>query len=253
VNVAKLGSLHTLVGPNYLDVIIVPEIASHIRSVVSTMTAQDVYAKLRSEIERNMVKRVRDEIDLEFTVGGPHVLLVFIEDILLRDITLPPLVASAIEEKIRQFHMVDEWRFRKTREEIEAERKKIEGRGIRNFQDEAGKSLTDAYLRLRGIEALLKLAESPNAKTIIIGGGPQGVPIILGNEGVLPAPGARPGPRAADSTTPPRPGDSRVGHAPEAPSPSETSAGAAKTSEVKPEPPGILGGLLGRLSKLMGR
>jgi hypothetical protein len=149
--------------------------------------------------------------------------------------------------------MVDEWRFRKTREEIEAERKKIEGRGIRNFQDEAGKSLTDAYLRLRGIEALLKLAESPNAKTIIIGGGPQGVPIILGNEGVLPAPGARPGPRAADSTTPPRPGDSRVGHAPEAPSPSETSAGAAKTSEVKPEPPGILGGLLGRLSKLMGR
>jgi regulator of protease activity HflC (stomatin/prohibitin superfamily) len=248
-NVETLGELHKRIGPGYFDVVVVPEVSSHVRGVISTMPAQDVYSRLRLEIERNILDRIRKEIDIEYSAKTKNgqANFIFVEDILLRGITLPPLVASAVEEKVRQYHMIDEWKFRREREGIEAERLRLEGRGVKNFQDEAGRSLTEQYLRLRGIDALLKLAQSPNAKTIIIGG-PQGVPIILGPEGVRAAPG---GPRVE---TPPAAGPAPASHGDGKPAAAADHAASgsreAKAAEPKPAPAsgqGWLGGLVGRL------
>jgi hypothetical protein len=194
VNEQGLGHLHQNVGPNYVDVVIVPEIGAHTRSVIAKYTAEEVYAAKRIEIQSRILELVRKEISIGSRREGFAFDLIYVEDVLLRDIVLPPLVATAIEEKIRQFHMDQEWVFRLKREEKESLRKEIEAKGIRKFQDTVAPGISDQYLRWKGIDATLKLAESPNAKIVIIGSGPHGLPVILGSESVPPPgpPGASP-------------------------------------------------------------
>src|SRR5262245_9857195 len=106
----------------------------------------------------------------------------------------PALVVAAINGKIEQYDIAEEYKFRVERERRESERKQIEAVGIRDFQQTVSQGISDSYLRWRGIEATLQLSQSTNAKTVIIGSGKDGLPVILGNGG---APAASPG-----STTP---------------------------------------------------
>jgi regulator of protease activity HflC (stomatin/prohibitin superfamily) len=73
-------------------------------------------------------------------------------------------------------------RFILDREKQEAERKRIEAEGISDFQRKVAEGLTDSYLKWKGIEATQKLSESGNSKVVIIGSGPQGLPVILGGQ-----------------------------------------------------------------------
>jgi prohibitin 2 len=104
-----------------------------------------------------------------------------LDDVLLRSVTLPPTVASAIESKLRAQQLMEEYTYRVESERKEAERKGIEADGIRAFQDKSMASLPDfeQYLHYKGIEATLELAKSPNSKIVIIGGGEDRLPIIL--------------------------------------------------------------------------
>jgi len=281
LNANTLGQLHQLVGPNYMDVIIAPEVSSHIRSMVSKLTAEHVYSLLRPEIENHILQRLRTEIKIKRPDDKTTIDFVYVEDILLHDIALPPIVIAAIDEKIRQYHMVEEWKFRKTREEIEAERKGIEGKGIRNFQEAVGNRLTDQYLRWKAIEATLKLAESANAKTIIIGSGPQGLPVILGNEGVRSAFGPGGGPRADtpaaaqparagpdETKRTPSPGQAAAPTPPRAPAAPATGTSLPSTAPAAPASPeakavepkalpaprsGWLGGAVSQVLKYFGQ
>ena len=65
------------------------------------------------------------------------------------------------------------------KEKQEAERKRIEARGIADFQKIVVTSLTPRLLEWKGIEATEKLAASQNAKIVIVGGGKNGLPIIF--------------------------------------------------------------------------
>jgi hypothetical protein len=76
-----------------------------------------------------------------------------------------------------------------------SERKKIEGEGIRDFQQIVSQGISESYLRWRGIEATLQLSQSTNSKVVIIGSGKDGLPIILGNVDT-------PAPTSAGSTPP---------------------------------------------------
>ena len=69
-----------------------------------------------------------------------------------------------------------------TKEKQEADRKRIEAQGIADFQKIVAQGLSDQYLRWKGIEATEKLANSTNAKVVIVGSGSDGLPIILGNQ-----------------------------------------------------------------------
>ena len=113
------------------------------------------------------------------------------------------------------------------REAKEAQRKRIEALGIKDFQNIISTGITDSYLRWKGIEATLQLAQSNNAKMVIIGSPKEGMPLILGG---------------LESTTPAKLGDNATGVKvkPElAPPPGKQAAVLPPPSNVKPpaEPP----------------
>ena len=96
-------------------------------------------------------------------------------------IELPPAIVAAINRQTEQFYLIQEYRYRVEREAQESRRKQIEANGIAAFQQTVGQGITDSYLRWRGIEATLALSQSQNSKIVVIGGGKDGLPIILGN------------------------------------------------------------------------
>jgi hypothetical protein len=96
-------------------------------------------------------------------------------------------VVNAINRKIEQYYIAEEYRFRVAREIRESERKKIEAEGISEFQRIVSEGISDSYLTWRGIEATLELAQSKNSKVVIVGSGKDGLPIILGNANRSPS------------------------------------------------------------------
>ena len=107
--------------------------------------------------------------------------MLIIYDTLVLGLELPATVNAAINRKIEQYYLVQEYAFRVDREKKESERKQIEANGIRDFQQTVTQGISNSYVRWRGIEATLQLAQSPNTKIVIIGSGKDGLPVILGN------------------------------------------------------------------------
>ena len=110
-------------------------------------------------------------------------------DTLVLGIELPPEIVSAINRQTEQYYMIQEYKFRVEREAEESKRKQIEADGIAAFQKTVSQGISESYLRWRGIEATLALAQSPNTKIVVIGSGKDGLPIILNSADVPGAPG----------------------------------------------------------------
>src|SRR5437588_7914376 len=109
-------------------------------------------------------------------------------DTLVQTIDLPPDIVAAINRQTEQYYMIQEYKFRVEREAQETKRKQVEADGIAAFQKTVSQGISESYLRWRGIEATLLLAQSPNAKVVVIGSGKDGLPIILGNADVPTVP-----------------------------------------------------------------
>jgi regulator of protease activity HflC (stomatin/prohibitin superfamily) len=169
--ISELGLLHKTKGENYDQVVIIPEIRSAARSVVGRYTPEQLYSSKRDAIQ----KEIYEEIKVKAT--KQHVQ---INDVLVRDVTLPPTIKDAIERKLGQEQEFLEYEFRLQKAKKEAEKQIIEAKGKADANRILSASLTDKILRDKGIEATLKLAESPNSKVVIVGG-KDGMPLILGN------------------------------------------------------------------------
>jgi regulator of protease activity HflC (stomatin/prohibitin superfamily) len=104
-----------------------------------------------------------------------------LNSVLVRDVTLPNAIKTGIENKLVQEQEALEYEFRLQKAEQEAERQRIDADGKARANRILSASLTDRILQEKGIEATLKLAESPNAKVVVIGSGGNGLPIILNN------------------------------------------------------------------------
>ena len=102
-------------------------------------------------------------------------------DVLVRDVTLPGAIKDAIERKLDQEQQSLEYEFRLITAQKEAQKQIIEAQGKADANRILSASLTDKILKDKGIEATLKLAQSPNSKVVIIGSGKDGMPLILGN------------------------------------------------------------------------
>lgn len=263
----QLGRLHQLVGPMYASVVIVPEVGGLARGVMAKYTAEEVYSRRREAVQEEILQRVHSEMSLRRRPGAP---LIEIEEVLIRQIILPPIVATAIQEKVRQYHLDQEWVFRLSREAKESERKAIEAEGIRRFQDTVSRGISDSYLKWKGIDATLKLAESPNAKVVIFGSGPQGLPVILGTDRTgptaLPGEAQRSDRPAELQSARPATGDDLIGLAPplptqkpesstviKAPSPSAPGPASVVRPPEPPAPPAGTSGITTFLSWLFGR
>jgi regulator of protease activity HflC (stomatin/prohibitin superfamily) len=102
------------------------------------------------------------------------------EAVLLRKIGLPPVVANAIQEKLKREQEAEQMKFVLQKEQQEAERKRIEAQGIADFQRIVAQGISAQLLEWKGIEATEKLATSTNAKVVVVGNPKSGLPIILG-------------------------------------------------------------------------
>jgi len=169
--ISELGLLHKTKGKNYDEVVIIPEIRSAARSVVGRYTPEQLYSSKRDAIQREILEEVKVKANNQY---------VQINDVLVRDVTLPPSIKDAIERKLKQEQESLEYEFRLIKAEKEAEKVRIEAQGKADANRILSASLTDKILRDKGIEATLKLAESPNSKVVIVGG-KDGMPLILGN------------------------------------------------------------------------
>jgi regulator of protease activity HflC (stomatin/prohibitin superfamily) len=180
--------LHQAIGPNYQKVLVQPGIGSLTREVIAQYTAEQVYSTARQEIQdkihslaedRLTEKMMEHEGEESYRVSMRDTIILY--DILVTGIELPSAIVAAINRKTEQYYIAEEYKFRVEREKRESERKKIEAEGIRDFQKIVSQGISDSYLHWRGIEATLQLSQSTNAKTVIIGSGKDGLPIILGN------------------------------------------------------------------------
>lgn len=166
--VELLGILHQRVGQHYVEKIVIPEIQALARSTFGEYTPEEMYTTKRSLIQST----------LEGALGQIGERYVLLDDLLIKVIKLPSGLRVAIEEKLIQQQHAQEMKFKIDRERLEADRKEIEALGVTKFQRIVGATLTDQLLQYKGIDATLKLSESPNAKVVVIGG-KNGMPLIL--------------------------------------------------------------------------
>jgi len=171
-NKAGLGNLHQDIGPDYLESIIKPQVRSIARSVAGRYTPEEIYSTKRETIKTEI------KTEAEQKLRESNILLV---DFLVRDIALPPTIKGAIEEKLKFEQESLGYKYKLEKATKEAERKRIEAQGIKDFQDIVSDGISDKLLRWKGIEATLELAKSPGSKVVIVGSGDDGLPLILGN------------------------------------------------------------------------
>jgi regulator of protease activity HflC (stomatin/prohibitin superfamily) len=179
--------LHQTLGPDYINIAIRPGVGSLTREVVSQYTAEEVYSTARQEIqtkirdlwqEKASQKTMIREGEEAYQVPLGNLFILY--DTLLYGMVLPPAVVTAINRKAEQYYIVQEYGFRVERERKESERKRIEAQGIRQFQEIVTQGVTPSYLRWRGIDATLQLAQSGNSKVVVLGSGKDSLPVILG-------------------------------------------------------------------------
>ncbi len=168
-----LGNLHQSLGENYLDRVIKPAIFSAARSVVGRYTPEQLYSSKRDAIQDEIFDETKKILDKQY---------VQLNEVLVRDVTLPMTIREAIERKLKQEQESLEYEFRLVTASKEAEKVIIEAEGKAESNRILSASLTDKILQDKGIDATMKLAESPNSKVIVIGSGDSGLPIILGNQ-----------------------------------------------------------------------
>ncbi|MCK7591009.1 prohibitin family protein [Subsaxibacter sp. CAU 1640] len=168
-----LGKLHQNLGENYLQRVIQPAIRSAARSVVGRYTPEQLYSSKRDAIQDEIFEETKKILDKQY---------VQLNEVLVRDVTLPSTIKDAIERKLKQEQESLEYEFRLVTAQKEAERQIIEAQGKADANKILSASLTDKILQDKGIEATIKLSESNNSKVIVIGSGDSGMPIILGNQ-----------------------------------------------------------------------
>lgn len=153
--------------------VLIPEFRSVIRDVTAGFQVVDLYSGRREEVSRKMLGDLRKRME------GRGI---EVEAILLRNIELPEQIAKAVEAKLAADQQAQQMEFVLRKEEKEAERKRIEAKGISDFQRIVSAGITQSLLTWKGIEATEKLAGSPNSKFVIIGAGKNGLPVILNTQ-----------------------------------------------------------------------
>lgn len=167
----EIALLHQTVGVNYANTVLIPALRSGARSVIGRYTPEEIYSTKRDAIQNEIF------IETQKIIETKHIQL---NNVLIRSIILPPTIKTAIESKLKEEQLSLEYEFKLQRAKQEAEKQKIEAEGKATANRIVSASLTDKILKEKGIEATLQLANSPNAKVVVVGGGKDGLPLILG-------------------------------------------------------------------------
>ncbi len=171
LNPDRAAEVFQKIGADYENVVVEPTLRSAIREATASHTANALYTG-----EREMVaKQIYDQVTAQLNQRG-----LTVENVLLRDIQLPATLKAAIEAKQQAEQESLAMNFRLQKETQEAQRKRIEAAGVRDFQQIVAQGITPSLLEWKGIEATENLAKSPNSKVVVIGNNKNGLPLILG-------------------------------------------------------------------------
>ena len=168
---SRAPAIYKSVGSDYQSVAVEPQIRSAIREITASYEAKALYSAAREQIAQE-ISSLFSRISRDRGIVT--------ESVLLRKIGLPAIVANAIQEKLRREQEAEQMKFVLQKEQQEAERKRIEGQGIADFQRIVASGISPQLLEWKGIEATEKLALSANSKIVVIGNPKSGLPIILG-------------------------------------------------------------------------
>jgi len=171
--IEKLDSLQVTIGPNYYDVALAPTIRAVARSVAGRYKPEEIYSTKREELQEEIITELTLEMQDRFIV---------VQTVLVRDVQIPQKISEAINFKLAADQEAQRMKFTIAKERLEADRKRIEAKGIADFQEIVAAGITASYLKWKGIEATQKIAESPNTKVVIIGNSSGDLPIILGGD-----------------------------------------------------------------------
>ena len=170
---AKAADIYRTVGSDYVGTIVEPQFRSAIREITASYEAKALYSAEREKIAGEI-------FGLFGRLAGGRGIIV--QQVLLRKIGLPRVVADAIQEKLKREQEAEQMKFVLQKEQQEAERKRIEAQGIADFQRIVAQGISAQLLEWKGIEATEKLAGSSNTKIVVIGNTKTGLPIILGEK-----------------------------------------------------------------------
>lgn len=168
----KIGYIYEKFKLDYKNTVVIPEMRSMTRQVMARYTAEEIYSTKRAEVESTIISETEKVLTANYVTTTA---------VLIRSIKLPDQIRAAIENKLQQEQEALAYQFRLEKEKSEAERKRIAAEGESRANNIINNSLSDKLLKMRGIEATLELAKSPNSKVVIVGSGKDGLPMILGN------------------------------------------------------------------------
>lgn len=160
------------IGREYTDVIVRPVARTRIRDIAAYYEAVSLYSTKRDEFQGKIFKAIEND----FKARG-----LILEQLLVRNISLPESVKKTIESKINAEQEAQKMQFVLQKEKQEAERKRVEAQGIADYQKIITSTLTDKQLQYEMIKAQKELANSPNSKIVIMGG-KGNVPMILNDK-----------------------------------------------------------------------
>lgn len=170
LDASKASEVYQKIGLDYVDIVVEPNLRSTIREVTASHSASALYTGGREEVSQ----RIQSELEKRLNPRG-----VIVESVLLRDVQLPAMLRTSIEAKQQAEQDALRMSFVLQKEKQEAERKRIEAQGIRDFQQVVTQGISQQLLEWKGIEATERLATSTNAKVVIIGNPRNGLPLIL--------------------------------------------------------------------------
>lgn len=171
----KAHMIYTTLGEAYELTYLKPQLASALRGVTGSVQPEALYTSTREELQNQLTKSLATEL-------APNGIIV--ESVLFKDLVLPQLLKTSIETKTAAQQEAERMRFVIQREEQEAERKKIEAGGIRDFQNIVSTGISDQLLQWKGVEATEKLINAKNSKLIMMGNSKASLPVLMSNSEV---------------------------------------------------------------------
>jgi prohibitin 1 len=167
----KAADVYQRLGADYQIKIVEPTLRSSIREATSSHGANALYTGEREQV----AKEIESNLASQLATRG-----IVVEKVLLRDIQLPEALKRSIELKQSAEQESLAMQFKLQKEKQEADRKRIEAQGIKDFQTIVAQGITPGLLEWKGIEATEKFAASPNSKVVIVGNSKNGLPLVLG-------------------------------------------------------------------------
>lgn len=181
LNRTGLGYLQRYLGCDCFEKLVEPHTAAEAKNLLALYGADNVYSASRKRLQTVLEELVSAAIGKDLLdVQAPKEDIVNTDDMLLLSIELPDSIAAAIETKGAERQNMERLECSIQAEDQERRHKIVEASGIRSYQDIIKSSVTNEFLKWKGIEATVALAQSPSAKTIIMGTSGGSLPFVLG-------------------------------------------------------------------------